>query len=177
MQLTKAKEANPEVVRPLALSLREQATKNRQVEVAALAISSLCTINEFEPAIEALRDDRFRSYWRSIYESLLWSLTNDNEAVAALLKALAKSRTEDAALLYRLLWGYTNEQLAAGEDKKLVELLEHRAVDVRVLALENLRRITQRTGTFRPERDPGLQRRALQEWQSMQAKGQIRWPG
>jgi hypothetical protein len=175
-ELQKAQEGDVMNQRALTLTLREK-INHRQVEVAALAISSLASMYEFEPALASLRDEKFRSYWRSQYDVIQWALSSDKAAVTSLLAALDKNRPEDAKLLYRLMWGYTNEQLAGGEDKKLVDLLEDRSIDVRVLAFENLRRITGRPGTYRPEKDPAGQRRQLQEWNAMLEKGQIRWEG
>jgi hypothetical protein len=161
--------------RSLGLNLAER-VDHRQVEVAALAIASLCTMEEFEPCIEAFRDERFRSYWKSLYDRIQWALSGDVSAAERLLAAMEKNRPDEARTLYELVCGYDNQQLEAGADKRLVGLLQSRSMDVRVLAFENLRRITGRPLNYRPENEPAQQRRALQDWQNRLERGQIRWP-
>jgi hypothetical protein len=161
--------------RPLSVALREQAS-HRQVELAALAIQSLVALGEFEPALAALNQERFAPYWRTMVEALQRAVTADPRMAAELQNAWNKQRPDDAAILYRLLWGFNNEQLQAGDDLRLVQMLEHHALDVRVLAFDNLQRITGgKTYLYRPERDPAMQRRPLQEWRAAQSKGEIRW--
>ncbi|GIW93357.1 MAG: hypothetical protein KatS3mg110_1398 [Pirellulaceae bacterium] len=163
------------VQKPLHLSLQEQVV-HRQVEVAALAIQSLVALGQVEPAVLALSQERFSLYWRVLIESLQRAAVEQPAVAADLRRVLQQQRPEDAAVLYRLFWGFTNEQLQAGDDQRLVQMLEHPALDVRVLAFDNLQRITGKTFLYRPERDPALQRRPLQEWRSALAKGEIRWP-
>jgi len=161
--------------RPLGLSLIEQ-TGHRQIEVASLAANSLCALGEFEPALTALGSDRYVSYWRPILDALRLAMVSQPEAPSKIRAWFEKHRPEDAVFLYRLLLGFTNEQLAGGDDARLVGMLEHRSIDVRVLAFENLRRITDRTYLFRPDRDPASQRRPLQDWRNALGKGEIRNP-
>lgn len=163
------------VDRPLSLSLREQVS-HRQVEVAALAIHSLALLGEFEPAIAALHNERFSPYWKTLIQALQLALVVHPRAADELQAAWQKQRPDDAAVLYRLLWGFSNEQLLAGDDQRLVQMLEHPALDVRVLAFDNLQRITGRTYLYRPEREPSIQRRPLQDWKTALSKGEIRWP-
>ncbi len=161
--------------RPLALSLAEQ-VGHRQIEVASLAAASLCALGEFEPAWLAFRSERHSAYWRSLLEALQTALVSQPQAPARIQAMIEKLRPEDSAVLYRLLLGFNNDQLAAGDDARLVSMLEHRAVDVRVLAFENLRHITDRTHLYRPEKDPSSQRRPLQDWRTTLGKGEVRWP-
>jgi hypothetical protein len=168
-------EALLDVERPLSLSLHEQVA-HRQIEVATLAVTSLCASADFEPAIALLRSAKHHAYWAPLVEAIQTALVNVPDASLQLQGVLQRTRPDQAELLYRLLLGYSNEQLAAGEDEKLVNLLEHPALDVRVLAMENLRRITGRTHLYRAEKDPQTQRRPLQDWRTNLSKGLIRWP-
>ena len=65
------------------------------------------------------------------------------------------------------------EQLEAGSAAELVDLLEHESMTARVLAYENLRRITDRTYQFRPEEDPGQETGKVLRWRKSQEEGQI----
>jgi hypothetical protein len=176
-------EALIDTTRPLTLSLAEQSDNNK-VEVSALARASLCLVGEYGPALNAFRndgrtDDRtrdFHSYWSAMLGSLQWAMSRSPEDAANVREAIVRLNPEVAATLYRLLYGYTNGQLESGEDERLVSMLESRFMEVRVLAMENLRQITGgRTHLYRPERDPRNQGRPLQDWRATQSKGQIRW--
>jgi len=82
-------------------------------------------------------------------------------------------RPAEAKDLYRLLWGYSQEQLERGGAAQLVKFLEHEQMDVRVLAYANLLAITGAGELYRPERLPAQQRAAIQNWKERQAKGTI----
>ncbi len=64
-----------------------------------------------------------------------------------------------------MLWGYSPEQLAAGEAEALVKMLSNDSMDIRVLAFENLTRIAGKTNSYHPEVDPARQKRAILNWE------------
>ncbi len=161
-----------ELDRPLSLSLLER-TEFRRVEVASLACRSLVSLNMFEPSIEALDGERLRSYWYAQFNALRDSMARDPEAAAKLQRSLEKLAGDDAGLMYELLCGFNPEQLAGGGAKELVDALENERVSVRVLAYENLRRITGKTQLFRPEKQPDSQKGTVSKWRQILAGGQI----
>ena len=78
--------------------------------------------------------------------------------------------------LFRMLTGYTNEQLETGSDLQLLENLDSADMSVRVLAFENLRRITGVTFNYRAEHDSQARREQyMKKWRVRQRKGEIRW--
>lgn len=158
--------------RPISLGLAEQ-IGHRQIEVSALAMEALGALEDFQPMVTALGSERHHAYWRSFFSSLQSAMRRSPQAAAAIQQALVQVRPEQSDTLYRLLYGYSQEQLDGGGAKELVELLESPVMEVRVLALENLRQITDRTHLYRPEREPIQQRKALQDWQTTLSKGLI----
>lgn len=158
--------------RPVSLSLQEQ-VNNRLVEVRALAIRCLGLLDQYQPFVDALNDEDLRSYWSSLYESLRLGLARSPESATAIRNAVERSRGEQGQTMYRILWGYSPQQLADGAAKQLVERLEHPALDVRVLAFQSLMQITQRNHMYRPERDVKRQKRALLAWQNALKAGEI----
>jgi hypothetical protein len=87
--------------------------------------------------------------------------------------AIERLRPAEAKDLYRMLWGYSQEQLERGSATQLVKFLEHDQMDVRVLAYANLATITGAGELYRPERLPAQQRAAIQNWKERLAKGTI----
>ena len=70
-------------------------------------------------------------------------------------EAIGLLRTADAKELYRLLWGYSEEQLEkGGAAAQLVKFLEHDQMDVRVLAFVNLASITGFQTYYQPQKPP-----------------------
>jgi len=152
------------VGRPISVSLLEQAS-NRLVEVRTLAIRSLGMLGEYDTYVEALNDKELRSYWTDIVTSLRRIVRSSPENAGKIRAMFERLRGDEGRQLYRLLWGYSPEQLQMSEGEKLVKLLEHPDMDVRVVAFETLRQITGKTNGFRPEREPRQQRRAVLSWQ------------
>lgn len=163
-----------EVARPLNLSLEEM-TRDRRVEIRALAARCLAALDDFDAVIRELNDSRQYSYWSSAVEALRQALLRGPETAGRVYDTLKRLRGPDAEDLFRLLWGYSPEQLAAGEAAKLVRCLEHEATDVRVLAFFHLQMITGKTEFYRPDRplNHPQTRTAVQNWKQMLDKGQI----
>lgn len=149
--------------RPLSLSLLER-TEFRQVEVRSLACRSLCSLDMFGPAIEAIDGAKLRSYWYAQFNALRGAMSRSPESAMKLQRSLEKAAGDDGGLMYELLCGFSPDQLAAGGAKKLVDALEHERVSTRVLAYENLRRITDKTQLFRPEQPPEQQKGEVMRW-------------
>jgi hypothetical protein len=158
--------------RPLSLSLMER-TDFRKVEVRVLAARSLCCLDIFEPSIEALNDESHHSFWFRHFDALRQGAARSPESSVKLHRALEKLTGEDAGEMFRLLAGYSPDQLAAAGAKDLVDSLEHERMSVRVLGHENLKRITGRTQNFRPEQPPSQEKTKVAKWRRNLADGRI----
>ncbi|HET6884281.1 MAG TPA: hypothetical protein VFI31_29280, partial [Pirellulales bacterium] len=78
---------------------------------------------------------------------------------------------ERGGQLYRMLWGYTAEQLRDGAAAQLVEWLDAPELDFRVLSFWNLHHITG-LGLYYQPADPEKQRRsAIQRWKQKLESG------
>jgi hypothetical protein len=157
--------------RPLNLSLQELTTKERHVR--SLAARCLAALGEFEPILRELSDGNQYSFWPSEFETLQHALSRSPETAAKVRQTLGLLRSVDSKELYRLLWGYSEEQLAQGAAGQLVKLLEHDQMDMRVLAYSNLVSITGVWGFYRPERAPAQMKTAIQNWKDRKDKHTI----
>jgi hypothetical protein len=158
--------------RPLTVSLQEQVT-NRLVEVRTLAVRSLGQLGDFEAFVDALNDSDLRSYWHVLFEGLQNGMAMDPKTATDVRVAVERLRGDDGRILFRLLRGYSPAQLNEGGARELVELLENPSMDIRVLAYENLKRITQKTHLFRPDREPRQQKPAVLNWRKSLENGTI----
>jgi hypothetical protein len=76
--------------------------------------------------------------------------------------------------LYRMLWGYSPDQLEAGDAKRLVEDLSHADLEFRVLSLWNLRQITGLfIASYRPEWPEEKRRKGAAAWRQKLESGRI----
>jgi len=159
--------------RPAGLGLRELA-EHRQKEVRWLAIRSLGYLGEFDPMVMALNDPDQQLDWPEYVDELRAAVNRTADSAAAVRRALEKRYDAHAAQMYRMLWGYTNADLEAGEDARLVRALEHPVLAVRVLAFWNLKDITGMGLFYRPEATPVKRRLPYQRWEERLKAGEIR---
>lgn len=157
--------------RPLALSLMEH-TNYRQVEVRALSCRCLCYLDVFEPAIAALGDVQHKAYWHAELPALQTVLPFGAATAEKLRADIEKLHGADVEKIYRLLLGYSPEQLADGGAAELVEALESKSMTIRGLAINTLRRITDKSFQYYPDRLE-QSKAAVTSWRKALEAGQI----
>lgn len=164
---------------PLEIGLRE-ATVFRRSEVAALAAQTLLHLGYGDVYFGVdgiLSEPKQRAYWPDHYVTLLSVVDRSVESATRLKQSIEDMDDANAEPLFRLLTGYTQKQLMEGGDEELVELLNSPSMAVRVLALENLRKITGTTLYFRAEQANAVRRGPMiKKWVARLRRGDIRWP-
>jgi hypothetical protein len=110
--------------------------------------------------------------WDGQIEELRASMARSPEDAAKVRAALEKARSSDAQGLYRLLWGYTEEEFVkGGAAQELLADLEHQDIDYRVLAHWNLRQLTGMRHPYDPREEEGKSRKDRVElWQKKVAQ-------
>jgi hypothetical protein len=159
----------------VSLRLYELA-EHRRPEVKALAIRCGGHLDQFEPFVSMLDDPLQRSYWSDHVDGLVEAVQRGPATAALVRKALEKHRNADANNLYRLLWGFSVDDLDNGWDAKLVEYLDNDAMEYRVLAFENLQHITGgKTLLYRAESNADRRRSYVQRWRDRLTSGGIKY--
>jgi hypothetical protein len=160
---------------PVAQGLRDL-SKHRQLEISLLAVQSMALIDDFEPLVPMLNDAKYRSLWTADIESLRTALARSPQSANALRVAFASARGRElGGQLYRLLWGFTSEQLENGEVLRLIDWLDapDKQLDFRVLSFWNLHHFTGLGLNYQPA-GPEKQRRAsIQRWKQKLESGLI----
>jgi hypothetical protein len=133
----------------------------------------LAYLNNYEPLINEFGDERQRSYWSAEFDVLRSAISRSPDSAARVRETLERFCGEAASELYRLLWGFSPEQLQQGGDARLVSLLDHESLNVRVFAFETLRRITNKTLLYRPEVSADRRRSSIQDWRERLENGAI----
>jgi hypothetical protein len=153
----------------------EEVVDDRRIENQQLALRCQAQLGDFSDFTGLLRDPAQRwptleKYVELLSESIDYGPYHADRLREAFAKQAGPTKGSD---LYRMMWGYSDEQLKGGVAKALVETLEHDDLDYRVLAFWNLSKITGQTMTYLPQ-DPPLKRRAaVSKWQQKLESGQI----
>jgi len=159
---------------PARLGLMELISTRPQKELKRLALRCMCYIGQFRDMVAALNDPEYKLEWQDYFDELCQAVGRDPEIAAAVRQTLKNQFPQQAEELYRMLWGYSNEDLEAGEDAKLVGALSSDLLAMRVLAYQNLKDITGVGQLYRPQ-DPPLQRQqAIKRWRQRLEEKKIR---
>jgi hypothetical protein len=155
------------------VSVLQAAAYHRRPEVQALAARCLSHMDQFAAVVDALGDEQQRSWWGMHFQALQDALARSRESAAALRVTLQERRGSDARSLYRLLWGYTDEELRGGAAGQLVGYLEHQRLEFRVLSIATLQQITGKTLGYSPWVPERQRRRAVAAWQRLEKSDQV----
>lgn len=158
--------------RPLTLSLAEL-TQFRKTEVRSLAARCLGALGDFRSLWNELSDERQYSYWDEALDALRGAMVRSAEDALEVRRSAEQLMKPEVGLLTQLLRGYDPSQLENGGAAELVDALDHADLGVRVLAFENLRRITGATHNYRPEKPVESRKVSLMEWRRQLKDGRI----
>ena len=118
----------------------------------------------------ALNDPDQYPAWEAHVAALKAAVGRGPDVAAQVRATFEKQRGNDAKELYRMLWGYSAEDLKQGAAATLVDYLDNESLDFRVLSFNNLHRIT---GMGLPQ-DPQKRRGPhLQKWKERLKDGKI----
>ncbi len=160
------------------LGLMEILADDRRKEVRWLAEQCLATIGEYDSMVASLNKVEKKLDWPEYIEALQQSVWRSQESARAVRLNLQSRYAQDASILYRLLWGYTLEQLQGaepgeGEAGKLIGYLDHETLAIRVVSFWNLKRIAGFGLLYRPELTAAKRKLSIREWQKRLASGEV----
>lgn len=159
------------------IRLKELAV-DRRLEIRMLALRSLMLVREFQPVVEALADEMLRPTSRDeLIQHLKLAVASDPKTAGMVQDAfVAKFGDDDGAAIFRMLWGYSNEQLAGAPNDaaRLVGYLDHPEYVYRAVAFKTLQDITGLTLLYRPEQTADKREAALNRWRAKLEEGAIK---
>ncbi len=154
--------------------LQTKATQKIQLNERSLATRCLAEMDDFASSVMALSDKSQHAYWDDQYDALRSALTRGLEVQELLHGELQKAHgDEQAELMMEMLRGYDEKQLANGAAAKLVNYLDHPHLELRVLAIQNIKRITGRTSDFRPSDSLGRRSSRAKGWRKALKNGRV----
>ncbi len=148
--------------------------EHRQKEVVWLTTRCLAYVGHFDRMATILNDPGHKLDWQDYLGELRAAATRDEESAEAIRQALRKHYGEQAPALSRMLHGYTNADLEAGQDKVLVEHLSGETLAARVLSFWNLKQITGLGLFYKPEQTAAKRKQSIQKWKERLGANQIR---
>lgn len=173
------RELRGETAKKLDESLLEWEIVARRWEVRAMAYRWLINIGKFDTSIAVLRksSNRENHIWTKVIKAFRTTIARDPKIAAQLHNAFKQARGEEAASLYRMLWDYSDTQLAdGGEAARLVGYLEHEDLDYRVLSSWCLSDITGKGYNvfYHPNAPMELRESHVRVWKKRLERGQIK---
>ena len=164
--------------RPVKLSFQELVSKRRQ-EVKRLALRCCAYIGYFDPLVESLSDENMKRHWDNCASDLYASLKRHPEYANRVREALERLRGDQSTDLYRMLLGYTNENLLKqSQAQRLVEFLSSEDLDIRVLSHWNLKNITGKQFSYQPaEKSESKRRVSIKRYENLLNKDEIKHKG
>ena len=154
---------------------RADGSRRPSAEGSNFARAALAGIaGQFEPLVKALNDPARKLEWSEDIQQLRQAIARGPDAAAAVHQALEKQYGDDAKQLFRMLWGYTDEDLQTGADRQLVQLLGHETLAVRELAIWNLKEITGLSFYYFAEQTAARRKQSIARWNKWCAEGKIR---
>ncbi len=160
------------------VSLMELEVSRPQKEVKWLALRCLGYLGQFDDVVLALNNEANKLVWSDYIDELRAAVGRDAESAAAVRLALEKQFPQQAADLYRMLWGYTNQDLQNGNppsDRTLVAGLDDDLLAMRVLSYWNLRDITGQGAAYQPEQPAARRAQAVRRWRQRLEAKEIRY--
>ena len=166
------------------VGLMELAVSRPQKEVKWLAWRCLGYVGQFDDVVTALNDPEYKLVWSDYVDMLRSAVARDAETAAAVRATLEKQYPQQAMVMYRMLWGYTDNDLGKdkkpgmGEDAALVRGLDDELLAVRVLSYWNLKEITGQGAAFQPEQTAARRQQSVRRWRQRLDAKEIRYnPG
>lgn len=151
----------------------KELVEHRRSEVKALAARCLVHLHVYDPVIKALANPAQHAAWPALIAELSHAIANSPQEADGVHQALLLERGEEGQKLYRLLQGYSPEQLRDGAAEELVEGLDNEAVDIRVLSFWNLHNITGEMNAYRADHTAARRKPAVQRWREQLEAGKI----
>ncbi len=160
--------------RAISLALKEQADHRRE-EVRLLAVRGLMYLDECEAIVTALRDESQSRNWDAQIDALREACALSPSSAQRVKKAFESHRgPAKGGELFRMLGGYTADQLKNGAAASLVKSLDHEDLDFRVLSFFNLRRIAPKAAsTYRPNSPASVRRPHVTQWELRLERGDL----
>ncbi len=146
-------------------------------EMRLAAMTWLAELGQFEFVVDYFGNEDNKSNWRTFLQAIRLTIQSEPAYAERLFEGLALAGLADQPRWYKLILGYSPDELEKGADANLVEMLSDASLGIRALAIENLREITGGiTYGYLPTRNTTDRNRTIKrQWVPMLEKKAIRY--
>lgn len=153
----------------------QAALNDSRVEVRILAGQALSLLGNHVPSVEALDEVLNKSFWADQVAWLRAVAARGPSHAQTLEETMLYVDREHGKAAFRLLNGFSDMQLQEGYAKELVDSLLSEDLMIRVLAIDNLMRITGTRLLYRPESSDRFRQRYYEKWEQQLNDGGVRY--
>ena len=160
--------------RDVVLSLTE-AAGNRRTDVRSLAIRCLVTLQQYRNGVSlfSVADRKHQLTWPALFDELRDAISHGQESARAVHDTFENLYGRDGERLYEMLVGFNEEQLLAGAAEQMVSDLDHPRVEFRIMAIQNLQRMTGKTLLYGPVQSEKHRSSKITRWRNELKKGKV----
>jgi hypothetical protein len=152
----------------------QKLTGRRQAEMVAIASRTRMMLGDYSQIFSAdgvFNRKDLRIHWQTLLGQLIQSLGREQNRVQ-FVERIREDSPGRAHSILTLLVPKSQSQLAAGADKLLVESLSSSFVDERILAIQQLVSITNKSLGYQPDKNPTD---TIPAWRKALSKNEIRY--
>ena len=160
--------------KPLAIPLSELVT-HRRIDFRSFAARTFTHLDQSQATLTNLGDPDQRAVLNSQLDSLRFQLALGGAHASSIKKQAEMILGDRGIRVYRMLWGYDEKQLKDGRAAELVQGLDDTSLEVRLLSIENLRRITGSSQKYVAWATNERNRSHVQTWKRLLKDGAIRY--
>lgn len=158
---------------PVSLRLSEL-TGDRHREIQSLVGRTSVHVGQFGSFVTTLNDSDQRAVWDEHISTLKTALALSPEMATEVRDSFRRQKGEARGdELFRMLWGYSDEDIRQGILANLVEKLDDESLDCRVLAFYNLQQLTGKGFGYRPADREKTRQRAIRTWRERLASNEL----
>ncbi|MBS0209068.1 MAG: hypothetical protein JSS27_08960 [Planctomycetes bacterium] len=159
--------------RPISQALQEEAATGRKQENVLLSLQALARLDDYNPLVLALKERTQRSLWPEVIDALRDAIGRSPQHAEQVRKAFEKHYGAKGLELYRMLWGYTPDQIQSGGGMQLVRYLDHEDLEFRVLSIGTLKRMAGTDLFYRPDDTVAKRQPFVVKWKQKIETGQL----
>ena len=151
----------------------ESLSASSSAELRDAASRTLAYLGEYGSLLKTLQNKNQRAYWDKQCQLLMNPSLTTESKLEDLHQLIHNTYEDSGPVVSRLLGGYSEKQIELGESTRLINMLDHTELEVRVLAFHTLKDLTGYTLGYQPEDTTAVRSHAVRMWWERWRNGEV----